>query len=69
MSKMSGIGYIRDMIRIAIKGVDSKDGKDALVRILETIYKPFLSEEMTLNAIQEARDNEFERIYNRGLMV
>ena len=65
MSKMSGIGYIRDMIRIAVKGVDSKDGKDALVRILETIYKPFLSEEMTLNAIQEARDNEFERIYNR----
>tara|TARA_R100000951_G_scaffold116374_1_gene127890 strand:- start:4784 stop:16507 length:11724 start_codon:yes stop_codon:yes gene_type:complete len=64
MSKMSGIGYIRDMIRIAVKGVDSKDGKDALVRILETIYKPFLSEEMTLNAIQEARDNEFERIYN-----
>jgi hypothetical protein len=65
MSKMSGIGYLRDMIRIAVKGVDSKDGQEAVVRILETIYKPFLSEEMTLNAIQEARDNEFERIYNR----
>ena len=64
MSKMSGIGYVRDIFRVAISGADSETGKEAITNILKAMYSPFLSEEMTLKAIREARDNDFGRIYN-----
>ena len=62
-SSISGVGYIRDILRLAFNDVDTKVGEESMTRILEKIYEPFLSEEMTKVIIKDALGNKGEKIY------
>jgi len=68
LSNTSGVGYIKDIMRLAFTDIDSELGKeefdDTVMNILEDVYKPFLGEEMTLIAFREAIDNRGKKVYN-----
>ena len=62
-SSISGIGYIKDVFRLAFTDIETKAGRESATRVLEKIYEPFLSQEMTAIAVKEALDNSKEKIY------
>ena len=67
-SNTSGVGYIKDIMRLAFTDIDSELGKqefdDRVLNILQEVYKPFLGEEMTLIIFREALDNRGNKVYN-----
>lgn len=63
-SRVSGVGYIKDLFRLAFTDIKTEPGKESFMRIIEAIYEPFLSEEMTLTLFQEAYNNKGGKVYN-----
>lgn len=62
-SSISGVGYIKDVFRLAFTDIETTAGRESATRVLEKIYEPFLSQEMTAIAVKEALDNSKEKIY------
>ena len=56
-SAVSGVGYIKDIFRLAFTDINTEPGKDefldATVRIATEIFRPFLSVEMTTAFVTE----------------
>jgi hypothetical protein len=63
-SSVSGVGYIKDMIRLSFNDIDTKLGEESAMRVLERMYQPFLGDEMTRIVMQEAISNKGGKIYN-----
>ena len=63
-SRVSGVGYIKDLFRLAFTDIKTEPGKKSFMRILEAIYEPFLTEEMTLTLLQNAYNNKGGKVYN-----
>ena len=63
-SRVSGVGYIKDLFRLAFTDIKTEPGKESFMRILEAVFEPFLSEEMTLTLFQDAYNNKGGKVYN-----
>jgi len=63
-SSVSGVGYIKDMIRLSFNDIDTKLGEESAMRVLERMYQPFLGDEMTRIVMQDAVSNKGGKIYN-----
>jgi hypothetical protein len=64
MSKMSGTGFIRDTFRVIYKGIEDPEGFESFTRVVKQIYEPFLSIDMTTDALLEVLENENGRIFS-----
>ena len=64
-SSISGVGYIKDIMRLAFEDIETQAGKESSFRVMEQIFAPFIGEEMTLSAMQEAYANQGGKVYNR----
>jgi len=64
-SSISGVGYIKDIMRLAFEDIETQAGKESSFRIMEKVFAPFISEEMTLGAMLAAYNNEGGKVYNR----
>ena len=62
-SSTSGIGYIKDVFRLAFTDIDTVAGKESVLRVAEKIYEPFLGKEMTAGIVQEALANRNSKIF------
>ena len=63
-SSISGVGYMKDIMRLAFTDIDTRLGQDSALNILEKIYAPFLGQEMTSIAVTEALSNKGGKIFN-----
>ena len=64
-SSISGVGHIRDILRLSFTDIDTEVGKESAYSIIKKMYEPFLGEEMTLAVFLEAYENKGDRIYSR----
>ena len=64
-SSISGVGHIRDILRLSFTDIDTEVGKESAYSIVKKMYEPFLGEEMTLATFLEAYENKGDRIYSR----
>jgi len=64
-SSISGVGHIRDILRLTFTDIDTEVGKESAYSIIKKMYEPFLGEEMTLAVFLEAYENKGNRIYSR----
>lgn len=64
-SSISGVGHIRDILRLTFTDIDTEVGKESAYSIIKKMYEPFLGEEMTLAVFLEAYENKGDRIYSR----
>ena len=63
-SSISGVGYMKDIMRLAFTDIDTQLGQDSALNILEKIYAPFLGEEMTAIAVREALTNKGGKVFD-----
>ena len=63
-SSISGVGYMKDIMRLVFTDIDTRLGQDSALNILEKIYAPFLGQEMTSIAVTEALSNKGGKIFN-----
>jgi len=64
-SSISGVGHIRDILRLSFTDIDTEVGKESAYSIVKKMFEPFLGEEMTLATFLEAYENKGDRIYSR----
>jgi hypothetical protein len=64
-SSISGVGYMKDIMRLAFTDIDTRLGQDSALNILEKIYAPFLGQEMTSIAVTEALTNKGGKVFNQ----
>ena len=64
-SSISGVGHIRDILRLTFTDIDTEVGEESAYSIIKKMYEPFLGEEMTLAVFLEAYENKGNKIYER----
>ena len=64
-SSISGVGYMKDIMRLAFTDIDTQLGQNSALNILEKIYAPFLGQEMTSIAVTEALTNKGGKVFNQ----
>ena len=62
-SSISGVGYMKDIMRLAFTDIDTQLGQDTALNILKKIYAPFLGEEMTGRVVLDAVNNKGGKIF------
>lgn len=63
-SRLSGGGFVKDLLRIAFTDMNSPDYKNTMGRILYKFYSAFLSEDMALGVVREIIENKGNKYYN-----
>jgi hypothetical protein len=63
-SNVSGVGYIKDIMRLMFNDLNTNIGKESMLDILEKVYAPFLGQEMTLTVMMDAINNKGNKVYN-----
>jgi hypothetical protein len=64
VSRMSGGGFVKDLLRVAFTDMNSPDYKSTMSKILYKFYSAFLSEDMALGVVKDIMYNEGNKIYN-----
>jgi len=63
-SRLSGGGFVKDLLRIAFTDMNSPDYKNTMGRILYKFYSAFLSEDMALGVVRDIIENKGNKYYN-----
>lgn len=63
-SRLSGGGFVKDLLRIAFTDMNSPDYKGTMGRILYKFYSAFLSEDMALGVVKDIIENKGNKYYN-----
>ena len=64
VSRLSGGGFVKDLLRIAFTDMNTPDYDSTLSRILYKFYGSFLSEDMALGVVRDVIDNKGNKVYN-----
>ena len=64
VSRMSGGGFVKDLLRITFTDMNTPDYDSTLSRILYKFYGAFLSEDMALGVVMDIVNNKGNKIYN-----
>jgi len=64
VSRLSGGGLVKDMLRIAFTDMNTPEQESSLMRIAFTLGRTFLSQDMALEVVEEIRQNKGNKIYN-----
>ena len=63
-SRLSGGGFVKDLLRIAFTDMNTPDYDSTLSRILYKFYGSFLSEDMALGVVRDVIDNKGNKVFN-----
>lgn len=64
VSRLSGGGIIKDMLRVGFSDMNTPDKENAILRITKTLATTFLSQDMALEKILEVKENRGNKVYN-----